>query len=59
MFQLVLKFQMKVQPNIVLPIEPSAYVFSFLLSLSSLYGDEKIFHVVSSCCIIYCRVALY
>lgn len=27
--------------------------------LSSLYGDEKIFHVVSSCCIIYCRVALY
>lgn len=23
------------------------------------YGDEKVFHVVSSCCIIYCGVLLY
>lgn len=57
--EIVFTESFKVQPNILLTAELSVFVFSFLLFLFLHIEMKKIFHVVSSCCIIYCGVALY
>lgn len=51
-------FQGEVQHTLLYWLQNWAYAH-FHCFLSPLYGDEKIFHVVSSCCIIYWWVPLY